>query len=379
MNVKYRLNPQEYAIGECEKLYSDMAARGWILDKRGQYFSRFRRGEPEKRIYRIEFSSPAFLEDSGLPEEQTALYEECGWKYVTGRGFVHVFTAPEDSGAPEIYSDPCSQAGTLKALRRSYVSCWVILLLALGFCLLMACALYGSVGEALPRWGSDLTLGFFRSTSLFLFYFSFLVLAVSGLLNSAIRTQMLCSRLKRGISLDHSPSPKFRVSGFIRAVLSAACLVFLLLTAVQFLGTRKYDMPEDSDGPYITLRDMGFTDERTESFYDGSVSSVEVAKSLICTYYSTREFAEDKWMYQDIYVLRTPGLADKLVRKIMTDCTFAAGPEDFSPVDIEGLDGAWQCGIEYICVRGGTVWYITCSAFGDETLFPLGAVAALPQ
>lgn len=376
MNVKYRLHPQEYAIGECENLYSDMAVRGWLLEKRGSYFSRFRRGEPEAHIYRIEFSSPAFLEDSGLPEEQTALYEDCGWKYITGSGFVHVFTAPEGSGAPEIHTDPRGQAGTLKALRRSYLTCWIVIFLALGFNLLMACAFSGSVGEALSRWGSDLALGFFRSTSLFLFYLFFLILAVFTLIYSAVQTRILYKRLKSGIPLDHSPSRKRRASRAVCAVLSALCLVFLLLTIVQLITVRKYDMPEVSDGPYITLWDMGISGKRTENLFDNSVSSVEVTDSLICTYYDTREFVDGKWMYQDVYVLRSAGLADTLVRHIMNDCTFAEGPEDFSAVEIDGLDGAWQCGMEFICVRGGTVWYITCASFGNEELFPLNAVAA---
>ena len=44
MKRRYRRHYDDYAIGENEKLYSDMAARGWFLEKRGSYFSRFRQG-----------------------------------------------------------------------------------------------------------------------------------------------------------------------------------------------------------------------------------------------------------------------------------------------------------------------------------------------
>ena len=57
----YRFHPGEYAIGENEQFYGRMAQRGWLLDKRGAYLSRFRKGEPQQRKYRIELSSPHFL------------------------------------------------------------------------------------------------------------------------------------------------------------------------------------------------------------------------------------------------------------------------------------------------------------------------------
>ena len=41
MRRKYAIHPMDYAIGENEKFYSDMAARGWFLRKRGVRFSRF--------------------------------------------------------------------------------------------------------------------------------------------------------------------------------------------------------------------------------------------------------------------------------------------------------------------------------------------------
>ena len=59
MKRKYTFHPEEYAVGENEKYYADMARRGWILEKRGSVLSRFRRDEPQKLKYRIELSSPA--------------------------------------------------------------------------------------------------------------------------------------------------------------------------------------------------------------------------------------------------------------------------------------------------------------------------------
>ena len=145
MNRRYRRHYDDYAIGENEKLYSDMAARGWLLEKRGSYFSRFVRGEPADMRYRIEVSAPRFLEETALPEEQVAVYEDCGWEYVTSCGLIHVFASPAGSDAPEFYADPAQQAATLKVLRRNYIWAWVPVVLMLLFNFFMAAAMSGGV------------------------------------------------------------------------------------------------------------------------------------------------------------------------------------------------------------------------------------------
>ena len=129
MKRRYALHPMEFAIGETEQFYSEMAAKGWFLEKRGAWFSRFRRGEPAAMRYRVELADLRFLDpDHGLPEEQISVYEECGWKYVTGHGLFHIFSSPADSDAPEFYTDPRQQALVLRGLRRSYVSSWILLI-----------------------------------------------------------------------------------------------------------------------------------------------------------------------------------------------------------------------------------------------------------
>ena len=72
MNRKYKLHPGDYELGENEKFYGDMEARGWRLVKRGGYFSRFQRVEPSEARYRVEVYTPPFLEQSVLPEEKIA-------------------------------------------------------------------------------------------------------------------------------------------------------------------------------------------------------------------------------------------------------------------------------------------------------------------
>ena len=45
MKYRYRLHPIGYTLGENEKFYSDMEAKGWRVVKRGAYLSKFVRSE----------------------------------------------------------------------------------------------------------------------------------------------------------------------------------------------------------------------------------------------------------------------------------------------------------------------------------------------
>lgn len=67
MNWRHGIHPNNYAIGETEKYYSDMSEKGWELVKCGITLSRFQKTEPKKMRYRVEvvnlkFPPPYFLQ-----------------------------------------------------------------------------------------------------------------------------------------------------------------------------------------------------------------------------------------------------------------------------------------------------------------------------
>ena len=68
MNWRHGIHPNNYAIGETEKYYSDMSEKGWELVKCGITLSRFQKTEPKKMRYRVEVVNLKSLEDGHLPE-----------------------------------------------------------------------------------------------------------------------------------------------------------------------------------------------------------------------------------------------------------------------------------------------------------------------
>lgn len=60
--VAYRLRPDDvYRVGEHESWFMDLAEKGLHLEKMGVRFARFRKGEPQKMEYRVDFFSNAYF------------------------------------------------------------------------------------------------------------------------------------------------------------------------------------------------------------------------------------------------------------------------------------------------------------------------------
>ena len=367
--IKYWIHPGDYAIGENEAFYAAQAAKGWHLEKRGAYLSRFRKGEPRDMVYRIEYSTPAFLEEQELPAAQVELYEGCGWELAAHHGLMHVFRAPSDRRAPEFYSTPEQQAAALKGLRRSYWTGWLALLLAIGVWLLLAAFVPGRGGTGAGGWRMELRLDLVRATALVLCYGCFLLKGLYQMAYATVRTVLVCRSLRRGEPLDHTPRNKRWGHRIVSGLLLGLCILFVLLTLVQLLGTRQRDLPAVADGPYLLCSDLGIDGTRTDAPFFGDPCEVEVTRSLLANQWNTREFiaAGDAWaaLYQDVYEFRTPTQARAFAPVLIaTSALFPAS--SFTAVEVEGLDAAYRAGNEYIAVKGTRAYSITMIAAGLE-------------
>ncbi len=368
--VKYKFHPSEYELGENEKFYSDMEAKGWRLVKRGGYLSKFVPVEPSRPRYRVEVTSPAFLEEQGLTEGQLAVFEDCGWEYVDSRGFLHIFRAPEGSDAPEFYTDPAQQAQTLKKVRRDM---W----LSLGLAIVLLSTPFAFIRSP-ARFYGDMFRHFVLTPALYAIYALLLLWGIYQAVWSAWKISRTYRRLKNGIPLDHAPKGGYAFDAVRRpVVLSRLALLLVLLTA-QVLGSRPGALPETADGPYLLARDLGWEGERAG--FMGRDSTVAHTRSLLSEYWDTAEYirtpeGETVWMYQDVYRLRFPGMADALAHALMDTAVFQT---PFIPIKAAGLDAAWAAGcFEVVAVKGNMVAYLDGMGASGGDFDPEAVCAAL--
>lgn len=382
MNRLYWFHPGMYELGENEKFYSDMEARGWRLVKRGGYLSRFERVKPSRARYRVEIYTPPFLEQSVLPEEQVAVFEDCGWEYVTDYSWLHIFRAPEGSDAPEFYVDPAQQAETLKKVRRDQ---WIGIFVAVLFLGAVAAFLVSS-GDR-DRMVAQNIKHFIQVPSILICYIIWgltLLLEVPWNIWKIGRTYC---RLKKGIPLDHEAKGGTRVLHFLPQAFWFLSIVCFLVTGVQTAATRSKDLPPEPAGPYIMLSDIGYEGEQAKKLY-GSDTGVTHTWSLLTDYWETLEVVnlpvrnnQQVWMRQYVYRLRFPGMADTLAWALMEDSVFARDRESFHDLDVPGLDAAWTTkGLELVAMRGNLVAYVEFLASGSgEDFDPLPICEALAE
>lgn len=359
MKYKYKLHPGAYALGENEKFYGDMEAKGWRLVKRGARYSKFRPTEPSEARYRVEVARSSPLDGGGLPEAQLAVFEDCGWEYVTGRGSFHYFRAPKGSGAPEFYQDPRQQAETLKGVRRSLL--WGLALCAVLAALLAPAviALSGGTHALL----ASVQRAWLTAPGLPLFW---CLMLFSGLSVDLIDTWQIVRTyrsLKKGIPLDHAPKGR----GLVRRVLDHGLRILaylcLLTVAVQLVTMQRGELPSAADGPYIVLRDAGRTEER--GAFLGRTSQREHTRTFFAEYWDIQEYlGSPDWpavsLYQEVYRL-SPWL-DPMdwVGGLTGEQTFEKDIDAYVPVEIDGLDAAWvsENGMEAVAVKGQLMAFV---------------------
>ena len=384
MKRKYVRHYEDYAIGANEALYCAMAQKGWRLVRRGAWLSRFEKAGPEVLRYRIELASPAWLDEAELPEEQIAVYEDCGWSFVTKHGLTHVFCAPESSDAQEFYTDPRAQVPTLKALRRSYCWSWLWCIVIFGIHFLLSLSMSGTAGELMAEWSAELTKKLVVATSLMLWYGCLVVWALYQSIVGAVCTMRLHRRLKCGKPVDHEAKTAQRVLRWIETAIGVIGAIFLLMSAAQWLGRETYDLPQTADGPYLLLSDFGVEGERTTPWYASyRTSECERVESLLAVCYDTCEYVEadgkDFSLYHEVYELKGSGLTQRLAQALMADATFARSADVFEEVMVSGLDRAWRAGYETVAIRGNTVWYITLIDYEDVDAAVLDLLANPPE
>lgn len=358
MNRKYKFHPGGYELGENEKFYSDMEAGGWRLVKRGAYLSRFERAEPSRARYRVEVFQPDAWAAKDLPEEQKAVFEDCGWEYVCPSLPLHIFRAPEGSDAPEFYDDPAQQAETLKKMKRDAIWGWVPTLAVWAVWLLIYLMLNGA-----GKFAAEFQLRLMELPSLFLLAGTLLLQEFYSRVRKAWIVTRTYRRMKKGIPLDHSPSKRRWVHTAANGVLWALVLLSGLLLEAQLIATPSADLPEETADPYLLLADLGHEGERTS--FRSRDSCVTHSPGLLADYWDTREYLDNPGgleytLYQDVYRLRFPAMADWLAEALMNTAALSRR-EDFQPMAVPGLDAVWVSRRqELVAVKGDMAAYLTC-------------------
>lgn len=361
MKRKFTFHPKDYAIGQIEKYYSDMAAKGWHLEHRNIFTSSFLQGEPKDMKYRVEVASPKAFDSTRLPEEQVAVYEDCGWEYVWGHGFIHIFRAPTDSDTEEFYLDPAQQADTLKALRKQALSnilywpVWIIIFTVMNF----------FTGQNLP---AEAYLMWLQSPQAVLGILAIMLAFTLGSIIDTYNINKLYKQMKAGIPLDHSP----KKTGILPTVLKY-CIIILGFSALWSpYFSPDIPMPEINEGGYVTLSELGIEIPTGNRSYLHS-AGYSHKENFLCDYWYVNEDVDEEeydtliWLSQDVYKLKNEEKAIKTANGLMNTSTFARSKSVFKKMYFEGLDTVYyNKDLELVVINDNYVGYFR-SIFTPES------------
>jgi len=121
-----------------EQHYSDMASKGWLIDKIGLFTHRYRAVEPCKVHFFVDFLPQITAFD--YPENEDAqdyrrICEDAGWNFIAANKQFHVFCADDKNPTPiPIHTDNSIHAKIYLRASRKYELPW-LLYAVLMFCL----------------------------------------------------------------------------------------------------------------------------------------------------------------------------------------------------------------------------------------------------
>ena len=344
MKKKYFFHPSSFSLSEIEGFYEEKARKGLFLEKRNGYFSRFRVDEPKDLLYRIEVVDYNKEENRKISEAQVAVYEDCGWTYVCGNGYIHVFSADKEADVPELYYNPEDQIETVKILRRSNIRGIISMLFTWLMISLISLSSYSRMNlqEHTQKLSNDVYIMLIDSPAIFLGISLFLVFTIVELVFGISSSQYHIVKLKKGIPLRKIKPFARKLKLGLNSMLVVSIAAILIMGFMEIISHEKDQDPSAYKGPYMTLEDFGIEkgDSNENLFYmeDSYKRKETIWGEVIKTEEYSNTFYDSTSLYQDVYQVKNENLRNKLVKAFSTSDYFGFSLYDSEKITVDGLD-----------------------------------------
>lgn len=385
---KYFLHFRDYAIRENERLYSDLALKGWMLEKRGLFFSRFVKAKPQSLDYHIELFIVVNNDEfdnikKGLKisqkqfEEKNIMYEEDGWHFVTRSGYVCIYSSLSNANK-EFKVELNDQFKIYKKLMRKHLISLLPGLLFITFLFTLPLLSAGNLNKDYHSIFSVLQLLLIEQTATVLFGVSILSFMFFYDLQGAYSMFLLCraQKHKKSNTIESEQYDiSHRVDSIISVIIVITLSILIIFTIVEKIRAKKYNMPFLSDGPYVTLEDIGINGERNKLPISNNTSTVEINYSILTTYWDTCEYiashSRNYWFYQKIYELKSESLVLNLINLLIERENLDTQVDTqvyVSPIELEDFDYTYRIGdgLYFIVAKDNRVHYIKMLGYASS-------------
>lgn len=378
MKTRFYFHPSSFSLSETEEFYEKKARKGLLLDKRGRHLSRFQKGEGVKLRYRVEVVDIKKTEDRKIPEEQIAVYEECGWKYVSGHDYIHIFVADLDADVPELYYQPEDQIGAVKILRKSNLKEMLSMVMVLLFLFFMdVITSYNRSVLSVLRENREMAVRtLLNSPAQYMGAWLVLAFIFMQYVLAFVSCEYYISKLKKGIPLRKIRPFAKRLKTVMKGSVILALLLVLLMGGIELFST-VYKPGKDDERNYIRLEELTLSAKEEEQSAglpgDYYRKHKTIFGKVLITSEHTMLRSDVVSLIQEVYVVKNKTLRDRLVKALCNTTMVGWQDNDIQKVSVPGLDEAYvKNKLEIIAVKDQTVVnarYYDVDLFNQKDLF----------
>lgn len=344
MRKKRYFHPSSFSLSEIEEFYEEKARKGLFLEKRRTYLSRFRLAEPKELLYRVEVVDYNKEENRKISEAQVAVYEDCGWTYVCGNGYIHVFSADKEADVPELYYNPEDQIETVKILRKSNIRGMISMLVTWVLIVLvnqLSSYPRNNLLEYTEKLSNDFYIMLIDAPAIFLGVSLFLVITIVEIVFGISSSQYHIVMLRKGIPLRKIRPFARKLKLGLKSMLAVSVAAILFMGFMEILSLQKDQDPSAFNGPYMTLEDFGVekADASEDLYYiEGSYKHKETIWGEVIKTVEYSNTYDSTSLYQDVYQVKNEKLRNRLVQAFSVRDYFGLFTYDSEKITVDGLD-----------------------------------------
>ena len=328
----------------------DLAAKGWFYVPSWRFFflASFEWGLPKTVRYRLE---PAGKKGEVPDQERRETYRSLGWEYVDTIGKAMHLWRCDDPEAPELHTDPETEARAYDRLsRREEVSKYIGWGILAFLVILIALTVYASsgahfariVGSWAPLWYLAASVGFYWAIG-----------KMAKWQNKALRQYLKI--LRAGVRAPRRRP--YRLACFLALVIDLLWVLYIIAAGCHGV--------HDSRQTFYQLKDIAEPVPYVAVSQDGEVMAGPQENWLTSEqWWTIEDYTEGRRYYRyseaQYYRLWFPALADNLVDSILAEYG-----DEYAPTETKypGLDEVWtgeaEDGERYLLLRlGAQVWSV---------------------
>lgn len=365
MKLKYRFHPRKHSIEDTEIFYETMAAKGWLLKKRGLLLSSFASSKARKLNYQMVLCTPKYYKNNRLKMNEK-LANLRGWRYITHSHGCFLYSSEDIVSLDTFYHDENEKKEEELKFKPRVPFFLLSLILFITTNFNRVSNYRDNFIEQLRFLFYQYSITFFLMPALYLIILCYLLLRMFDTIYFAhcFRPYKKCLTKHRfGTDLEYkSFIPRFYT--IVHRILTIICFVIGIILIIRLAQWKEYKLPNETTEPYLLFHDFGYQESMSYSPIYDKINKVSHSSSYLCNYWDTLSNIKNSkgshLIKQEVFKLHSKRHINFLVRSLMETFTEVDAISNYQAIEYEGLDIVYMSptGYQFIIIKNNYVYRI---------------------